>query len=315
MADHYAVLGLAPTASDAEIRAAFKRLARKYHPDKRISEVEKLSNPQGYDEHSDALAGTGATNFDEMFSLLSNAYSVLSDAVARAAYDIEVMGTKKASQRNFSESLRRLRQLKKKDAELQTNLMEVTSEQRRENEQKKGGLVFLQAWYGATYALDVPQKHPNEVVDVTRQLQTLVEGSRLVLPKGESKSTSIPGTFDPCPENSDKSLRVQYLFKGKLHMATVRDEDMLLAPMKNHLVSNGKTQGSGGLTAESANDGELRVLLSSGEGQLVQVKPRPLIRENRSRGAGANTVRFMAFVGIAVGVVGSFALSSSKRLV
>lgn len=30
----YAVLGLAPTASDADIRAAFRKLAKKYHPDR-----------------------------------------------------------------------------------------------------------------------------------------------------------------------------------------------------------------------------------------------------------------------------------------
>ena len=31
--DYYAVLGVEPSAGDAEIKTAYRRLARKYHPD------------------------------------------------------------------------------------------------------------------------------------------------------------------------------------------------------------------------------------------------------------------------------------------
>ena len=61
--DHYAVLGVAPDASTAEIRRAFRQLALCYHPDR---------------------AGTDAT---PIFQRIARAYAVLADAPARAAYD------------------------------------------------------------------------------------------------------------------------------------------------------------------------------------------------------------------------------------
>jgi molecular chaperone DnaJ len=62
--DYYEVLGLARTAGADEIKAAFRKLARQYHPD-----VNK--------DHS----------AEEKFKELNEAYSVLSDEQKRAAYD------------------------------------------------------------------------------------------------------------------------------------------------------------------------------------------------------------------------------------
>ncbi|MCZ7526328.1 MAG: DnaJ domain-containing protein [Acidimicrobiia bacterium] len=62
--DHYAVLGLAPDATAPEIGAAFRRLAKTLHPDRRPG-------------------GDGA----ERFKQVTAAYEVLGDAVARRAYD------------------------------------------------------------------------------------------------------------------------------------------------------------------------------------------------------------------------------------
>ncbi len=63
MQDYYAVLGVTPTASDGEIRRAYLRLARHYHPD----------------------LNHGVQ--DRQIKLLNEAYEVLRDPRKRAAYD------------------------------------------------------------------------------------------------------------------------------------------------------------------------------------------------------------------------------------
>ncbi len=63
--DYYAILGVPPTASQAEIRDAYRRLVRHYHPD---------LNP----EREDAEA---------RIKELNEAYEVLGDPARRARYD------------------------------------------------------------------------------------------------------------------------------------------------------------------------------------------------------------------------------------
>ncbi len=62
--DYYEVLGVAREASPEELKAAFRNLARKYHPD-----INK------------------ETDAEERFKELNEAYAVLSDVEKRAAYD------------------------------------------------------------------------------------------------------------------------------------------------------------------------------------------------------------------------------------
>jgi len=63
--DYYEVLGLKPGASASEIRAAYKKLARKYHPD----------------------ANKGSKSSEESFKQVSEAYQVLNDPQKRRQYD------------------------------------------------------------------------------------------------------------------------------------------------------------------------------------------------------------------------------------
>ena len=64
--DYYKVLGVKKTATEAEIKKAFKKLAIKYHPDK------NQDDPDG------AKA---------KFQVIANAYEVLSDETKRRIYD------------------------------------------------------------------------------------------------------------------------------------------------------------------------------------------------------------------------------------
>lgn len=63
--DYYSLLGVSKSATEKEIKAAFRKLARKYHPD---------VNP-------------GDKTAEEKFKQISEAYEVLSDAEKRKKYD------------------------------------------------------------------------------------------------------------------------------------------------------------------------------------------------------------------------------------
>src|SRR5262249_5002884 len=68
--DYYAVLGVAPGASDDEIRRTYRRLALKWHPDR---------------NRGDARA-------EERFKEISEAYAVLMDPVKRRAWEAARQG-------------------------------------------------------------------------------------------------------------------------------------------------------------------------------------------------------------------------------
>jgi len=63
--DYYEILGVGRTASESELKSAFRKLAMQFHPDK---------NP-------------GNAEAEAKFKELNEAYQILSDGQKRAAYD------------------------------------------------------------------------------------------------------------------------------------------------------------------------------------------------------------------------------------
>ena len=82
MDDPYQILGVARIATEDEIRAAYRKLAKKHHPD---------LNP-------------GKHEAEEKFKAVSSAYALLSDADKRARFDrgeIDASGAEKPQERQF----------------------------------------------------------------------------------------------------------------------------------------------------------------------------------------------------------------------
>ena len=68
--DHYATLGVPRTATAAQIKAAFRRLARRYHPDANAQDAEG----------------------ERQFKAVARAYEVLGQPTRRKAYDAKSAG-------------------------------------------------------------------------------------------------------------------------------------------------------------------------------------------------------------------------------
>lgn len=68
MVNHYHILGLNEDATPLEIKAAFKRLAVKYHPDKHPGRLE----------------------MEEKFKEINAAHQILSDPYEKARFDLKL---------------------------------------------------------------------------------------------------------------------------------------------------------------------------------------------------------------------------------
>jgi curved DNA-binding protein len=79
--DYYKILGVNKKASGAEIKSAYRKLAKKYHPDR----------------------NRGDKNAEEMFKKISEAYAVLSDPEKKKKYDM--FGSEKFHQRFSQEDI------------------------------------------------------------------------------------------------------------------------------------------------------------------------------------------------------------------
>ena len=94
MSDLYAILGVKETASPAEIKKAYRKLSKKFHPD--VNDGDKY--------------------FEERFKEIQNAYEILSDSIGRSKYDASRRGF--GGQSSNHDFFSREEQLKKEREEI-----------------------------------------------------------------------------------------------------------------------------------------------------------------------------------------------------
>ncbi|KAJ9116398.1 hypothetical protein QFC22_004840 [Naganishia vaughanmartiniae] len=128
-------------------------------------------------------------------------------------------------------------------------MLEDSVQRKLEQERaSEAGLVVISAHYGLASAftpLGMREKEGEEekVADVTIAVQALVQNGHLNIPAGRPKY-NILGFYDPCMGEA-KSLRVQYLFRDKLHEVTVDDMEALRAPLRTHIMDDSRNATGG----------------------------------------------------------------------
>ncbi|KAF9459760.1 hypothetical protein BDZ94DRAFT_1224306 [Collybia nuda] len=113
-----------------------------------------------------------------------------------------------------------------------SGLLKDTARRSQQTETSKGGLIILEATYGATESRDGAN---DLVIDVTVPLQALVRNSQLCIPTSQTK-LGIQGFSDPAPF-VDKELHIRYSFRGQMHYAEIPDHFPVVLPLAEHLVN------------------------------------------------------------------------------
>lgn len=104
--NYYSILDIDPDASGRELRDAYRRMARKYHPDKTQTSAASAALPNNGDNASDSIKANAA---EERFRLVYAAYQTLSNGEDRCLYDYREYPRSEGAQKSHLSSSARLR--------------------------------------------------------------------------------------------------------------------------------------------------------------------------------------------------------------
>jgi|RhiMetdeSRZDD1v2_1073273.scaffolds.fasta_scaffold43319_4 curved DNA-binding protein CbpA len=107
MANHYEILGVPKTATTAEVRQAYARLARERHPDRFTDPAEKAKAHEFFRDLTTAFNTLSNEKNRREYDLESQRPKVaVPEEIARQAYE---MGTAKLKARDFHEAVQQFR--------------------------------------------------------------------------------------------------------------------------------------------------------------------------------------------------------------
>ena len=180
--DYYAILGVGKNASAREIKASYRKLAKKYHPDK---------NP-------------GNQAAEEKFKKISEAYAVLSDTEKKKNYD--TFGSEKFHQRFSQEDIFR-----------GTNLNDILKEMGFGDifgsGARFGGAPFGGGFRGTPFGGAPPMPDLDISTEMTISLEESVKGGeRQFSLKGENVTETISVKI---PAGVSKSAKLRLAGKGR----------------------------------------------------------------------------------------------------
>lgn len=129
MSDHYSILGLTKTATTAEIKTAYRRLVKIYHPDK---------NPNNYDAV-------------EKFRKIQEAYETLMDPIKRSKYDGKISYNEYFSQQGKQQQQKsRTKKYSFTDEDLKKRQYYKQHYNQQHNQQKKANTAEEKKRYNET---------------------------------------------------------------------------------------------------------------------------------------------------------------------
>jgi curved DNA-binding protein len=242
--DYYAVMGLAHGASEKDIKLAYRRLARKYHPD--IS------------KEADA---------EEKFKALGQAYEVLKDPKKRAAYDkYGAQWEQQQAQQQHQQSYSSQRSPYGQGVEIDEDILESLFGFGRQRQKTRSGED-----YHANLTLTLEEAFAG----TTRQLEIQTQTLNVKIPAGvqQGHKVRLAGQGGPGHNNGPRGNLYLNIHFQKHPIFDVKEKDIYLtlpvSPWEAVLGATVKVPTLGGVV-------DLKIPAGAQSGQQLRLKGRGL---------------------------------------